>query len=79
MGADRAVVAPAQACRGGWRERGKLRGMVQEVDLLRHLVQGSGTLESTISELVESDYANFVRRVKPDPAARTREIPTPMI
>ncbi|HSN99664.1 MAG TPA: cystathionine beta-synthase [Candidatus Nanopelagicales bacterium] len=38
-------------------EGGKLRGMVHEVDLLRHLVGGRGTLDSTIGELVESDYA----------------------
>jgi cystathionine beta-synthase len=36
---------------------GKLRGMVQEVDLLRHLVQGHGTLDSSIEGLIESDYA----------------------
>src|SRR4051812_45871772 len=35
----------------------KLRGMVQEVDLLRHLVQGNGTLDSPITDLIESDYA----------------------
>jgi cystathionine beta-synthase len=42
----------------------KLRGMVQEVDLLRHLVQGSGTLDSTIAELVESDYATVTPATK---------------
>ncbi|AKT37199.1 cystathionine beta-synthase [Chondromyces crocatus] len=36
---------------------GKLRGMVHEVDLLRHLVDGRRTLDSKIGELVESDYA----------------------
>lgn len=38
-------------------DQGKLRGMVHEVDLLRHLVSGHGTLDSKIGELVESDYA----------------------
>jgi cystathionine beta-synthase len=39
-----------------------LRGIVHEVDLLRHLVNGLGTLDSTIAGLVESDYAT----VSPD-------------
>jgi cystathionine beta-synthase len=38
-------------------DHGKLRGMVHEVDLLRHLVKGQGTLDSTIADIVESDYA----------------------
>ncbi|MFT3766482.1 MAG: pyridoxal-phosphate dependent enzyme [Minicystis sp.] len=45
-------------------ENGKLRGMVQEVDLLRHLVQGRGTLDSTIVDLVESDYATVTPSTK---------------
>jgi cystathionine beta-synthase len=45
-------------------ENGKLRGMVHEVDLLRHLVKGSGTLESTIADLVESDYATVTAATK---------------
>jgi cystathionine beta-synthase len=36
---------------------GKLSGLVHEVDLLRHLVQGKGSLDSTIHELIESEYA----------------------
>ncbi len=40
----------------------RLLGIVHEVDLLRHLVSGSGTLDSTIENLVESDYAS----VSPD-------------
>jgi cystathionine beta-synthase len=35
----------------------RLLGIVHEVDLLRHLVTGSGTLDSKIADLVESDYA----------------------
>lgn len=42
----------------------KLRGMVHEVDLLRHLVKGSGTLDSTIADLVESDYATVTPSTK---------------
>lgn len=38
-------------------EDGKLAGLVHEVDLLRHLVQGKGSLDSTIQELIESEYA----------------------
>ena len=45
-------------------ENGKLRGMVQEVDLLRHLVRGDGTLESAVSELIESDYATVTPSTK---------------
>ena len=45
-------------------EQGKLRGMVQEVDLLRHLVNGSGTLDSTIADLIESDYATVTPQTK---------------
>ncbi len=42
----------------------RLRGMVQEVDLLRHLLQGSGTLDNTIADLVESDYATVTPSTK---------------
>lgn len=45
-------------------ENGKLRGMVQEVDLLRHLVQGHGTLDSTVANLTESDYATVTPSTK---------------
>ncbi len=45
-------------------EHGKLRGMVQEVDLLRHLVKGSGTLDSSIADLIESDYATVTPATK---------------
>jgi cystathionine beta-synthase len=38
-------------------DKGKLSGMVGEVDLLRHLVTGDHTLDSPIAGLVESDYA----------------------
>jgi cystathionine beta-synthase len=45
-------------------EGAKLRGMVHEVDLLRHLVQGGGTLESPITDLIESDYATVTPSTK---------------
>jgi cystathionine beta-synthase len=40
----------------------KLRGIVAEGDLLRHLVSRQGTLDSSIEGLIESDYAS----VSPD-------------
>ncbi|UQA62188.1 cystathionine beta-synthase [Polyangium aurulentum] len=45
-------------------EGGKLRGLVHEVDLLRHLVQGVGTLDSTIGDLIEGDYATVTTSTK---------------
>jgi cystathionine beta-synthase len=40
-------------------EAGKLRGIVHEVDLLRFLAQGEGSIEDTLEgqKLIESDYA----------------------
>jgi cystathionine beta-synthase len=43
---------------------GRLRGIVAEVDLLRHLVSGAGTLDSPIASLVESDYATVTPETK---------------
>src|SRR5262249_29846224 len=40
----------------------KLRGIVAEVDVLRHLVSGEGHLDGTIAPIIESDYAT----VSPD-------------
>jgi cystathionine beta-synthase len=37
--------------------RGRLAGIVAEVDLLNYLVKGEGGLDSPIDELIESDYA----------------------
>jgi cystathionine beta-synthase len=45
-------------------ENGKLRGIVAEVDLLRHLVTGLKTLDSAIGELVEGDYATVTPNTK---------------
>jgi cystathionine beta-synthase len=45
-------------------EHGKLKGIVAEVDLLRHLVSGAGTLDSSIASLVESDYATLTPETK---------------
>jgi cystathionine beta-synthase len=43
---------------------GKLRGMVAEVDLLRHLVSGEHTLDSPIGGIIESDYATVTQDTK---------------
>jgi len=45
-------------------EKGKLRGVISEVDLLRHMVSGRKTASSPISELVESDYATVTPDTK---------------
>lgn len=46
-------------------EKGKLRGVVGEVDLLRHLVSGGQKASnSTIASLVESDYATVTPDTK---------------
>jgi len=43
---------------------GKLRGIVAEVDLLRVLLSGAKTLDSTVGELVESEYATVTPNTK---------------
>jgi cystathionine beta-synthase len=45
-------------------DRGKMRGIVAEVDLLRALVTGGKTLESAIAEVVEDDYATVTPNTK---------------
>lgn len=45
-------------------DKGKLRGVVGEVDLLRHLVSGPKTSSSTIESLIESDYATVTPDTK---------------
>jgi cystathionine beta-synthase len=45
-------------------EGGKLRGIVQEVDLLRHLVSGKKTLDSPVGDLAEGDYATVTPDTK---------------
>ncbi len=45
-------------------EKGRLAGVVGEVDLLRHLVTGKKKLDSTIAEIVESDYATVTPDTK---------------
>jgi cystathionine beta-synthase len=45
-------------------EKGKLRGIVSEVDLLRHLVTGMKTLDSAIGDLAEGDYATVTLDTK---------------
>jgi cystathionine beta-synthase len=47
-------------------DSGKLMGIVQEVDLLRHLVQAGGSLDATLAgeKLIESDYATVTTSTK---------------
>jgi cystathionine beta-synthase len=45
-------------------EGGKLRGIVAEIDILRHLVSRQKTLDSPIREIVESDYATVTPATK---------------
>jgi cystathionine beta-synthase len=45
-------------------DKGKLKGVVGEVDLLRHLVSGEKTLESSIAGLIEGDYATVTPETK---------------
>ncbi len=45
-------------------DNGRLAGIVAEVDLLRHLVTGAGTLDSPIAGLIESDYATVTPETK---------------
>jgi cystathionine beta-synthase len=45
-------------------DRGKMRGIVAEVDLLRALVTGGKTLDTPIGEVVEDDYATVTPNTK---------------
>ncbi len=45
-------------------DAGKLRGIIQEVDLLRHLVSGKKTLDSPVGDLAEGDYATVTPDTK---------------
>ena len=45
-------------------DRGKMRGIVGEVDVLRALVGGGKTLDTPISEVVEDDYATVTLNTK---------------
>jgi cystathionine beta-synthase len=45
-------------------EKGRMRGIVAEVDLLRALVTGGKTLDSPIAEVVEDDYATVTPNTK---------------
>jgi cystathionine beta-synthase len=42
----------------------RLRGIVAEVDVLRHLVSGEGHLDGTIAPIIESDYATVTPDTK---------------
>jgi len=43
---------------------GKLFGLVHEVDVLRHLLSGDATQDSTIETIIESDYATVTPSTK---------------
>jgi len=43
---------------------GKLRGLVHEVDVLRHLLAGKVTQDSAIEPIIESDYATVTPSTK---------------
>jgi cystathionine beta-synthase len=45
-------------------DRGRMRGIVGEVDVLRALVSGGKTLDSSIVEVVEDDYATVTPNTK---------------
>jgi cystathionine beta-synthase len=45
---------------------GRLRGIVAEVDVLRHLVSGEGHLDSSIAPIIESDYATVTPDTRVD-------------
>lgn len=45
-------------------DKGKLKGIISEVDLLRHMVSGPKTASSPIAPLLESDYATVTPDTK---------------
>ena len=45
-------------------DKGKLKGIISEVDLLRHMVSGPKTASSSIAPLLESDYATVTPDTK---------------
>ena len=45
-------------------DKGKLKGIISEVDLLRHMVSGPKTANATIGALLESDYATVTPDTK---------------
>jgi cystathionine beta-synthase len=45
-------------------DKGKLKGIISEVDLLRHMVSGPKTAGSAIAPLLESDYATVTPDTK---------------
>ncbi len=45
-------------------DKGKLKGIISEVDLLRHMVSGPKTASATIGALLESDYATVTPDTK---------------
>jgi cystathionine beta-synthase len=47
-------------------EGGRLRGIISEVDVLRHLVSGEGHLDGTIAPIIESNYATVTPDTRVD-------------
>lgn len=45
-------------------DKGKLKGLITEVDLLRHLVTGPKSANATIADLLEGDYATVTPDTK---------------
>ena len=45
-------------------DKGKLKGIISEVDLLRHMVSGPKTANASIASLLESDYATVTPDTK---------------
>jgi cystathionine beta-synthase len=45
-------------------DRGRLSGLVSEIDLLNYLLNNAGKMEGTIDELVEADYATVTPQTK---------------
>jgi cystathionine beta-synthase len=45
-------------------DKGKLKGIISEVDLLRHMVSGPKTANASIAPLLESDYATVTPDTK---------------
>jgi cystathionine beta-synthase len=45
-------------------DRGRLSGLVSELDLLNYLLQNPGSMDVPVDELVEADYATVTPQTK---------------
>jgi cystathionine beta-synthase len=45
-------------------DRGRLSGLVSEIDLLNYLLQNPGSMDVPVDELVEADYATVTPQTK---------------